>query len=294
MGCTHELVACAGDAAQVEKAFSAAISEVKRIEQKYSRYRPDSVISRINAAAGTGVYTACDRETCDLLVAAEHLYASSGGLFDVTSGVLRKAWNFKGSKLPEPEAVAALLPLVGWEKVARRGADLLLTISGMEIDFGGFGKEYACDRAAEIMMELGIKHGYVNLAGDIRALGPQPDGQPWPVGVQNPREPGKVLASLPLVEGALATSGDYEKYMEIGGRRYSHILNPKTGYPVNHWAAATVLASTALLAGACTTIAMLKEADGKAFLEKTNRQFLLVDLAGRWVTNELKEKTEKN
>lgn len=292
MGCSHELVACAADEGTAARAFAEAQAEVVRIEQKYSRYRPDSVLGEINARAGDGGYIACDPETVELLGLAGRLHQVSDGLFDVTSGVLRRVWNFSARKLPSDEDVAALMPLIGWDKVEFKNEGVRLTRKGMELDFGGFGKEYACDRAVLMMSRAGIAHGYVNLAGDIRAIGPQPDGKPWPVGVQNPRQAGAVLASYPLSRGALATSGDYEKFFEAGGRRYSHILNPKTGYPANYWAAATVLASSALLAGAYTTIAMLKEADGLAFLKKLGRQFLLVDLAGRWVTDECSKQLE--
>lgn len=286
MGCSHEIVACADDASLAARAFAAANAEVVRIEQKYSRYRSSSVVGEINSRAGDGTFISCDQETLELLKVAAELYASSDGLFDVTSGILRRLWNFSSDATVPPRGeIELLLPLIGWDKVAVAGNGVRLVKKGMELDFGGFGKEYACDRAAEIMGALGISHGYVNLAGDIRALGPQPDGQPWLVGVQHPRTSGQALASFPLTRGALATSGDYEKYFEADGRRYCHILNPTTGYPVNYWASASVLAPTALLAGACTTIAMLKGAAGTAFLEKMRRPFLLVDLAGRWVTD---------
>lgn len=292
MGCSHELVACAADQGTAARAFADAEAEVLRIEKKYSRYRSDSIIGEINARAGDDCFVTCDPETAELFGLAARLYQVSDGLFDATSGVLRRVWNFAAGKVPGDEEIARLLPLIGWDKVEFKDQGVRLALKGMELDFGGFGKEYACDRAVEMMRRAGIAHGYVNLAGDIRAIGRQPDGQPWPVGVQNPRMPGAVLASFPLSRGALATSGDYEKYFEAGGRRYSHILNPKTGYPANYWAAATVLASSALLAGAYTTIAMLKEADGLAFLRKVSRQFLLVDLAGRWVTDECSQQLE--
>lgn len=285
MGCSHEIIICAQDPETASRAMSVAEAEVRRIEGKYSRYRADSIISEINARAGESAFVKCDEETMMLLRAAQALHVASDGLFDITSGVLRRIWNFSVGVCPTQSQIDALLPLIGWDMVELHEDSVRLRNPGMEIDFGGFGKEYACDRAAEAMAAMGIDHGYVNLAGDIRALGPQPDGSPWLIGVQHPREQGRALAKFPLTRGALATSGDYEKYFEVGGRRYCHILNPLTGHPVHYWASATTLAATALIAGACTTIAMLKEAAGTAYLEKTRRPFILVDLAGRWVTD---------
>jgi len=147
----------------------------------------------------------------------------------------------------------------------------------MEIDFGGFGKEYAADRAVALLAERGARHGFVNLGGDIRVLGPQPDGQPWRFGIQHPRKPEATIASIELAEGALATSGDYERYLEHEGRRYCHILDPRTGWPVAHWQSMSVVAPLAVAAGALTTIAMLKAEAALEFLRGQGVGFLAVD-----------------
>jgi thiamine biosynthesis lipoprotein len=150
----------------------------------------------------------------------------------------------------------------------------------MELDFGGFGKEYAADRAATMMAARGAKHGYVNLAGDLRVLGPKPDGAPWMIGIQDPRRRGEVIATIPVYQGGLATSGDYERYFELEGQRYCHILDPNTGWPVTHWRTVSVLAPLAVVAGNCSTIAMLKQADGLAFLQASGMNFLAMDQHG--------------
>ena len=150
----------------------------------------------------------------------------------------------------------------------------------MELDFGGFGKEYAADRAGAVLAARGLRHGYVNLAGDMRMLGPKPDGSPWMIGIQDPRDKTAILATIPVDRGGLATSGDYERYFELDGKRYCHILDPRSGQPVTHWRTVSVVAPLAVVAGNCATIAMLKQADGLAFLEACGMNYLAVDQSG--------------
>ncbi len=178
----------------------------------------------------------------------------------------------------------ALLPLIGWQQVHWHAHHIRLPRAGMELDFGGFGKEYAADRAAEVLRAAGVQHGFVNLGGDIRVVGPRADGQPWRFGIQHPRQgEGHTIASVEMSTGALATSGDYERFFEHEGRRYCHILDPRTGWPVGcghpascvpprqaggraascgqaaaSWASISVTAPACTAAGALSTIAMLK------------------------------------
>jgi thiamine biosynthesis lipoprotein len=152
----------------------------------------------------------------------------------------------------------------------------------MEIDFGGIGKEYAADRAAAILTERGVVHALVNLGGDVRALGGQADGTPWRVGVRHPRATavGTAIASVEIADGAVATSGDYERYVEIDGRRYCHLLDPRTGWPVRAWQSISVVAPLAVVAGSVATIAMLLADDAPAFLASQGLPWLGVDAAG--------------
>jgi thiamine biosynthesis lipoprotein len=268
------------------RAAERASAEVKRIEAKYSRYRAGSILSRINAAAGTGVAVPLDDETGHLLAFAAQLYGASGGLFDITSGVLRRAWNFRAASLPEPEAIEAVLPLIGWSRVALSDGQVELPLPGMELDLGGIGKEYAADRAATLLRDAGFEHGYVNLGGDIRLLGPMSDGKPWLLGIAHPRIAGELAAEVRLGEGALATSGDYERYIDHSCRRYCHILNPRSGWPMHDWQSVSVVAPACLAAGALTTIATLMGKEGAAFLREQDVAHVLVDAAGqvtRWV-----------
>jgi len=254
--------------------------EIQRIEKKYSRYRLDSVVSMINQSAGKRAID-IDEETHNLLEFADQLYKQSDGLFDATAGILRKIWNFSNQQaLPHHIERTALITKIGWNKIQRTSKNLYLPVEGMELDFGGFGKEYAADRVAAILMEHGVQFGYVNLAGDMRFLGPQPSGRPWLIGIQHPRKTDKLIATIPIYIGALATSGDYERYVEIDGQRYCHILDPRTGLPVRYWQSITVLAPLTAVAGACSTIGMLKQEKGLTFLNASKFSYLAMDQEG--------------
>jgi thiamine biosynthesis lipoprotein len=150
----------------------------------------------------------------------------------------------------------------------------------MEIDLGGIGKEYAADRAATICIERGVVHALVNLGGDVRAVGGQPDGSPWRIGIRDPRAPERAIAGLDVVDGAVATSGDYERYFEVDGRRYCHILDPRSGMPVEHWRSVSAVAPLCVVAGSCATIAMLLEERALAFLDTQQVDYLAIDRDG--------------
>ncbi|MFO1329073.1 MAG: FAD:protein FMN transferase [Rubrivivax sp.] len=268
------------DATLLQQAAGAAEAEVRRIEAAYSRYRADSVVSRLNAAAGSGRWTALDDETSALLDFAGRLHDDSGGLFDITSGVLRRAWDFRTARVPGDAELQALLPLIGWPQVQRGPQGARLPRAGMEIDFGGIGKEYAADRAAAVLARLGLRHGLVNLGGDLRVLGPHADGSPWRIGIQHPRQEDAVIATVELSQGALATSGDYERFFERDGARHCHILDPRSGRSVCHWQSVSVAAPLAVAAGALATIAMLLQGDALAFLQAQGASALAVDAQG--------------
>jgi thiamine biosynthesis lipoprotein len=269
-----------GPAASLDAA-QCAVREVQRIEARYSRYQAGSVLSRINAAAGTGEVTLVDEETAALLDFAAALHARSGGLFDITSGVLRRAWDFRADLLPSQRELDALLPLIGWQQVRWRDGGVSLPRAGMELDFGGFGKEYAADRAASLLAAAGQAHGYVNLGGDIRVLGPHTDGTSGHFGIPHPRRADGVLASVRVAEGALATSGDYERFIERDGTRYCHILDPRSGWPCRGWQSVSVVAPACVAAGALTTVAMLMGPSAPDFLRSQGVAFMAVDAAGR-------------
>lgn len=272
-GCTQAVAALHAEA---------AVAEVQRIEAKFSRYRADSVVSRINMAAGSNEFTHVDDETAQLLGFAAQLHTQSDGLFDITSGVLRRVWDFRAGRVPTAEAIRSLLPQIGWQHVefdanARR---VRLPRAGMELDFGGFGKEYAADRAGALLASRGVRAGLVNLGGDLHVIGPRPDGSPWSIGIQHPRDPAATIASIALARGALATSGDYERFFVHDGRRYCHILDPRSGWPVTRWQSVSVIAPLCVAAGALSTIAMLKQDGALAFLASQQVAYLVIDADG--------------
>jgi len=275
------------DARALQAAVASASGELLRLETKYSRYRDDSIISRINHGAGSGRWIPVDDETRELLAFADRLHAETGGRFDPTSGVLRRVWDFRVQRAPSPAAVAGLLPMIGWDRVERSpdGTRLRLAAAGMELDFGGLVKEYAVDRAVAYLLEAGIRGGYVNLAGDLRVIGARADGCAWQLGIRDPRLTDETVSGVGLRQGALATSGDYERYVEVGGRRYCHILDPKTGWPVDHWRSVSVIAPLCIAAGALATCAMLLGAEALDFLDGNGVQYLAIDAAGRRHSN---------
>lgn len=275
-----EITLAIEDSGRAKHLAAHAIAEVRRIEDKYSRYRDGSVVSEINARAGKS-WTEYDAETEALFGYADALYTASGGLFDISSGVLRRAWDFRSQRVPTDAMLTPLLDLIGWAWVEREGGRIKLPKVGMEIDFGGFGKEYAADRAAAWLLDHGATHGLVNLAGDIRILGPKPDGSPWRLGIRDPRNLAGVIAEIEAGNGALATSGDYERFFEANGRRYCHILDPRSGMPVDYWRSVSVLAPLAIVAGSHSTIAMLKKDSGKAYLDGTGFPYLAFDQTGK-------------
>lgn len=248
--------------------------EIVRLEQRYSRYRPDSLVSDINRTAGTA--RTLDAETAGLLNYADQCYRLSDGLFDITAGALRRAWDFHKQRLPEAAALASACADIGWHRVEWNGEQLRLQ-PGMEIDLGGIVKEFAADRLVTLMADAGYA-GMANLAGDIAVTGPRPDGQPWMLGVRDPHGSDRALARVALERGGLASSGDYERGFTHQGVRYSHILNPVTGWPVTQAPrSVTVIADHCIMAGSLATIAMLKGKDAESWLAELEVPFLLCD-----------------
>ena len=270
--------------AQAGAAALAAQGEIERIEARYSRYRPASFLSEINRAAARGESIDLDEETLGLFSYARSCYEKSEGLFDITAGILRRAWDFSSDRLPSQEEIDALLPFVGFAQVAWAPPRLAFPVLGMEIDLGGIGKEYAADRAAELCAAVGMEHGLIDLGGDIRILGPHPDGAPWNIGIRDPFRPGQQITAVELSKGALATSGDYERKIEIGGKRYGHLLDPRTGWPVQGLVSVSVVADQCLVAGSLATLAMLRGRGGQEWLQGlpvTESRHLWIDSQGK-------------
>ncbi len=259
-----------------------SVAEMKRLERKYSRYLETSLVSQINRAAGTKKTFALDPETWAIFQYATAAFEQSEGLFDITSGVFRRIWDFNKSKIPSAEDRRRCLDLVGWHRVTPSQSNFRLPKPGMEIDLGGIVKEYAADALAELIKRQGIESALVDLGGDIAVVGPRPNGEPWPVGIRHPVEKENAMATIPLSGGGLASSGDYERFFELDGERYSHIINPLTGWPVKGLSAVSVWAPACVVAGSVATIAMLKPIDeGLAWLQEVGSSFVAIDQEGK-------------
>lgn len=255
------------DRQEASRILAIVATEVRRIEARFSRYLSGNILHRINQAEERGVEV--DEETARLLDYGDRLHELSGGRFDITSGVLRRVWRFDGSdRVPSEESVDEVRRLVGWTKVTWDGRRFRLR-PGMEVDFGGFGKEYAADRASTLVIEASNRSCLINLGGDLIATRPRESRRPWLVGVESPDAPVPLAARLiRLSAGALATSGDAKRFLLKDGVRYGHILDPRTGWPVqNAPRSVTVAAGTCLDAGMLATFAMLHGRDAEAFLE---------------------------
>jgi thiamine biosynthesis lipoprotein len=283
----HEFVAMGGparlrmdcaDQQQAQRAIAAATSDVQRLEKKYSRYLETSVTSRINRRAGTGQAVEIDEETASLLSYANTVWQHSDGMFDLTSGILRKAWDFKSNRIPQQQELDKLLPCIGWDNVEWDQQRIHLPIEGMELDFGGCVKEYACDSVVNVLLRLGVQHALIDLAGDMAATGPQQNGEAWLIGIQRPEEKNHAIADIELTRGGLASSGNYARRMTVEGRHFGHILNPGTGWPIEGLAAVSVMAEQCLVAGSAATIAMLKpESQALEWLEQLGLPWFAID-----------------
>ena len=269
--------ACADEAA-AGQAIAAAEAEAGRLEHKYSRFLPDSLTSTINRAAGSGRRVPIDSETAGLLGFADTLWRQSDGLFDLTAGILRRAWDFKSGRLPAQAAIDQLLPLIDWARVQWDQAAIRLPDRGMEIDFGGCVKEYASDSIANLLTRRGIERGLVDLAGDMAVVGGGASAEPWSIGIRHPRAAAGAIAHISLATGGLASSGDYERCLVVDGKRYGHILDPATGWPVQGLVAVSIAAPQCLVAGGSATIAMLQpEAEALAWLAQLGLPWFAVD-----------------
>ncbi|MGJ8687617.1 MAG: FAD:protein FMN transferase [Spongiibacteraceae bacterium] len=246
--------------------------EAWRIEDKFSRYRDDNIVYKINHAQGAAVQV--DEETAGLLNFADHAYAISDGKFDLSSGVLRRVWKFDGSdNIPSRQQAQQLLATIGWDKIQWRDNRIQLR-SDMEIDFGGIGKEYAVDRAAAIVKAETNTPVLINFGGDLFATAP-PSGQHyWHIGVE--KVAGMQSALVQLKHGGLATSGDANRFLQKDGLRYPHVLDPHTAWPVmDAPRSVTVAADSCIEAGLIATLAMLNGAEAEAFLEAQDVLFWL-------------------
>jgi thiamine biosynthesis lipoprotein len=256
LGTTCEVQFACADDALAARFETGAVAWVADFEARYSRFRPDSVIGRINAAAGRE-WVEIDAEMEQLLDFCASVHFLTQGTLDVTATPVLRLWDYKAAapRVPTDAEVAAALRLVGWAKVQRAPGRVFLPEPGMALDFGGWGKEYAVDAVAALARSLGITRALVDFGHDLHAVGAAPGKPGWHVGLEDPANPtGPCRGSLAAADLAVASSGDYLRGFTVGGRRYGHIIDPRTGRPVaNGCRQATVVAPTCLQAGVLST-----------------------------------------
>jgi thiamine biosynthesis lipoprotein len=261
MGNRFEITVIAEDASWAEERIDAGIAEISRIEKLLTTFNEESETSLINRNAGISPVPV-SQETYDIITRALRISRMTQGAFDITYGSLdKRLWNFDNqmTSLPDPEVAREMVRLINYRNVILDpdNTTVYLKEKGMRIGFGGIGKGYAAERAKLIMQEMGVENGIVNASGDMTVWGFQPDGNPWTIGIVNPNAAGKLFSYLNITNMALATSGNYEKYIMIDGKKYSHTINPRTGLPVTGVKSVTIICPNAELADAMATPVMI-------------------------------------
>lgn len=273
MGSPFVITAVHGDATVAEAAMAAAWAEIDRLEAMISSWRETSETSVVNRNAGVGP-VAVSPELFGLIKRSLKVSQLTRGAFDITFASAGRYWDFKTGKLPDPDVVARAVSAIDYRKIVldKGPGTVFLDSPGTRIGFGAIGKGYAANRALHVLKQHGIDHALVNAGGDLVATGLQEDGQPWSIAIAHPRRPNQVLASLALTEQAVVTSGDYERYFMHEGKRYSHIIDPRTGYPVAGMMSVTIICPDAELADAlATSVFVLGREEGLKLINRLAR-----------------------
>jgi thiamine biosynthesis lipoprotein len=285
MGSRFDITVVAKDSTEGNIFIDLAVDEVSRIEKLISSWDPESQTSEINRNAGikpVGV----DEELYTLIGRCVELSRLTVGAFDISFASMDKIWKFDGSmtEMPSEENIKTSVAKVGYKNIILDPENLtvFLKLPGMKIGFGAIGKGYAADKAKKLLIENGVQAGIINAAGDMNTWGNQSDGENWQVAITNPLDKNKAFAILPIKEGAVVTSGNYEKYVNFNGIRYSHIVDPRTGYPATGIISATVFAPKAELADAlATSVFVMGIEAGLNFIDQLPKiECILIDEKG--------------
>lgn len=256
LGSPFEITVVAKDSVQGNLFSDLAIAEVKRIENLISDWIPTSQISKVNQNAGISPVKV-DKEVFDLVERATKISKLTSGAFDISYASMDRIWKFDGSmkEMPTEEAIRKSVEKVGYQNIILNSKDttIFLKNKGMKLGLGGIGQGYIADKIKVLLQEKGCNSGLVNVSGDINTWGKQPNGNTWTVGIVNPMNKNKVFATFPLDDSAVETSGSYEKYVTFNGKRYSHIIDPRTGYPASGIISVSVFAKQTELADALAT-----------------------------------------
>jgi len=272
MGTKFEITLVGEDSLSVEKNIDLAIKEISRIENLLSEWISTSKVSEINNNAGIKPIKV-DSEIFDLTKKAIFFSQISNGAFDISISAMDKIWKFDGSmdKLPNMEEIKKSIKNVSYKNIIIDSVNstIFLKNKGMKIGFGSIGKAYSADKTREFMKNLGVKAGIINASGDISTWGKQINGKPWIIGVNNPFKPNKMAKIMYFKENSVATSGNYEKFIEINSKRYSHIIDPKTGFPASGLTSVSIIGPNATIAnGLSTSIMVLGEYEGRKLMKK--------------------------
>jgi thiamine biosynthesis lipoprotein len=272
MGTACQISFSADNSKQAEEFKKESLSWVRNFEKRYSRYLPDSLISKINQSAGTQNPVSIKPSDLKLFKLCDTLHFFTVGLFDPTTLPLSNIWNFKTEKpqIPNAQKIEFALSKIGWKKVIIEDSQVYLPEKGMGLDFGGFGKEFAVDQVVEIATKSKIENLLVNFGGDVRTLGSPPDRDHWIIGVENPKEPGCARFNILSNNLAVATSGNYLRFFEHNGHRYGHLLDHRTGYPSSSKnLSSTVIANSCLEAGILSTCSLLEnQQEGLSMIDR--------------------------
>lgn len=260
------------DSISAEHNIDEVIAEITRIENLISDWKPTSQVSEVNQNAGVKPIKV-DREVFELTKRAIKLSEITNGGFDISFAAMDRIWKFDGSmtEMPSAEAIKKSVEKVGYKNIILDSTEstIFLKLKGMKIGFGALGEGYATDKCRAMMIEKGVQAGIINGSGDMSTWGKQPNGKEWKIGITNPFKPEKILAAIPLKEGAVTTSGSYEKFVVFNGKRYSHIINPATGYPATGLCSVTVFGPNAETAnGLSTSMMVLGQKKGLLLLQK--------------------------
>lgn len=272
MGGRFDITIVDRDSASAQQNIDKVIAEITRIEMLISDWKPNSEISQVNQNAGIKPVKV-SREVFDLTKRAIKLSEKTRGAFDISFAALDKVWKFDGSmtKMPTPDEIAKSVAKVGYKNIVLDSVNstIFLKLSGMKIGFGALGEGYATDMSRKLMIDLGVKAGIINGSGDMSTWGTQPNGKEWVIGLTNPFDTSKLLGTINLTDGAVTTSGSYEKFVVFDNKRYSHIINPVTGMPSSGLISVTIVGSNAEIAnGISTSIMVLGKRDGRKFLKQ--------------------------
>ncbi len=289
MGSRFDITIVARDTVSADAYIDTVIAEVSRIENLISDWRPQTQVSEINRNAGIKPVKV-DKEVFELTERALQLSMITNGAFDISFAAMDRIWKFDGSMkdMPTPEAIEKSVEKVGYQNIIldKANSTVYLKLPEMKIGFGALGEGYAADRCREMMIAKGVPAGIVNGSGDMNTWGRHPSGDPWKIGVTNPIHDNELFAILPLEEEAAVTSGSYEKYVMFNGKRYAHIINPKTGYPASGLSSVTVLGPSAEFAnGLSTSIMVLGNRKGLRLLKSFPKyRGILVSDKGRVIS----------